>query len=542
MGRGEMSRKNRRKQPITEAAPVRDTEGVRVTEYQFQDIREGIEQLKAEGAAAGMIGLVESVVTHATRFMESWATEETNWIPIYKQGRGDVGDKDVANIEAIIRRSRYLYELGSHYGGAIDLVADYICGRDPRVHIKHDNLTAQKELRDEWKLYENDETFDFGGTLYEAIIRVLRDGLSLPRMIRPDRQVSQLVQWRFIDVLRLAAPDKTQPPTDQSWSHGIATLKSDASVVLGYFVKDSDKMIPAADVVQLKIGVDSDVKVGLPFLYRSTEDIMKLRRWLDSRFVLNLIRSALVIIREQKNAAPGQNARSANTIKAGETSGLDVNKNPITRERSQWQAGTTIFAAPGTEFKMPAQNIGADDAYEDGRALILTAARGANMPEYWFGGDASNANLASLQVAEAPGIISMLGWQAWAMKQAVKMVRRTLAVNPKLKDYLPGATIEVRAPSIAIRDRLKDTQANQIEKMNGVLSRRTWQQNSGYDPEVEDENTAEEQTESPEVDPATDPTGLADKIRSKDPGAGGSGDPVPAGAKPKRGRGKGSAE
>lgn len=537
-----MSRKNRRNRQLVESAPARDTEGVRVTEYEFVGIKESLEALKAEGAAAGMIGLVESVVKQATRFMESWANEESNWIPIYKHGRGDFGDKDVDNIEAIIRRSRYQYELGSHYGGGIDLVADYICGRDPRVHIKHDNKAAQQALRDEWKLYENDEEFDFGGKFYEAIIRVLRDGLSLPRMIRPDRQVSQLVQWRFIDVLRLAAPDNKQPPNDQSWSHGIATLKSDASVVLGYFVKDSAAMIPAADVVQLKIGVDSDVKVGLPFLYRSTEDIIKLRRWLDSRFVLNLIRSALVIIREQKNAAPGQNARAANTIKAGTTSGVDVNKNPISRERSQWQPGTTIFAAPGTEFKMPGQNIHADDAYEDGRALILSAARGANMPEYWFGGDASNANLASLQVAEAPGIISMLGWQVWAMKQARRMVRRTLGANPKLVEYLKDATIEVRAPSIAIRDRHKETQANQIEKMNGVLSRRTWQQNSGYDPEVEDENTAEEQTESPEVDPAKDPSGLAGKIRRNDGGEPGAGDPVPAGSGSKRRSRKGGAE
>jgi hypothetical protein len=63
---------------------------------------------------------------------------------------------------------------------------------------------------------------------------------------------------------------------------------------------------------------------------------------------------------------------------------------------------------------------------------------------------------------------------------------------------LPGRSceqieIQVAAPSLPVRDQLKEAQAFQIEHAAGILSAQTWSQRRGldYDQEQENRTTAE---------------------------------------------------
>jgi capsid protein len=111
------------------------------------------------------------------------------------------------------------------------------------------------------------------------------------------------------------------------------------------------------------------------------------------------------------------------------------------------------------------------------------------MPEFMLSSDASNANYSSTMVAEGPAVKMFDRLQHEMIEDDVALLRRVIghavASGRLPADSLVSVDIRGIPPTLAVRDRLKDAQADQILVRNGAMSVATMSMRSGLDPEQE---------------------------------------------------------
>ena len=111
------------------------------------------------------------------------------------------------------------------------------------------------------------------------------------------------------------------------------------------------------------------------------------------------------------------------------------------------------------------------------------------MPEFMLTSDASNANYASTMVAEGPAVKRFQRLQHEMIEDDRQVMWRVLAGAVEAgrlpAEALRSIDIQAIAPTLAVRDRLKDAQADQILLRNGAMSAQTMAMRHGLDPDRE---------------------------------------------------------
>ena len=111
------------------------------------------------------------------------------------------------------------------------------------------------------------------------------------------------------------------------------------------------------------------------------------------------------------------------------------------------------------------------------------------MPEFMLTSDASNANYASTMVAEGPAVKMFQRLQHEMIEDDLELLRRVVGHAAAAGRLPSDATREVdlRAipPTLAVRDRLREAQADQILVRHGAMSIATMATRHGLDPEQE---------------------------------------------------------
>jgi len=111
------------------------------------------------------------------------------------------------------------------------------------------------------------------------------------------------------------------------------------------------------------------------------------------------------------------------------------------------------------------------------------------MPEFMLTSDASNANYASTMVAEGPAVKMFQRLQQETIEDDLEVMRRVLSAAADAghlpRDVLGLVELQAVPPSLAVRDRLKDAQADQILLRGGVMSAQTMALRHGLDPDRE---------------------------------------------------------
>ena len=97
------------------------------------------------------------------------------------------------------------------------------------------------------------------------------------------------------------------------------------------------------------------------------------------------------------------------------------------------------------------------------------------MPEFMLTSDASNASYSSTMVAEGPAVRMFQRLQHDMLEDDREVMRRVVAHAVQLRPPGRGnakASWKFRpfAPSLAVRDRLREAQADQILVRNGAMS------------------------------------------------------------------------
>ncbi len=298
----------------------------------------------------------------------------------------------------------------------------------------------------------------------EIVRRRDRDGECFLRLFTA---ADGAVEVRFIEPDQVATPPKYAGLPEHSL--GIVTRPHDVETVEGYYV--DGLLVPAREVQHRKLGVDANVKRGLPLFYPVRKNLRRAEKLLRNMSVVAEVQSAIAIIRKHASAtAAGIGQFVADTADASMT-------NPATGRTSHFRhfgPGTILDASGGIDYEFPAAGIDAGRYVTVLQAELRAIAARLVMPEFMLTSDASNANYSSTMVAEGPAVRMFERLQHELVVDDLEVFCRVLHAAISAGRLPPEAASDVELtavpPTLAVRDRLRDAQADQILVRNGAMS------------------------------------------------------------------------
>ncbi|TWT51535.1 Phage portal protein, lambda family [Thalassoglobus neptunius] len=399
---------------------------------------------------------------------------------------------------------RKLIQENPHASNILRTLECYVTG--PGLRFKHECVCKSNRMTD-----VEDDVLEAADHLWEAFLqnadghyspqeharRTWRDGECF---IRKFGKESWPPAVRFVDPERFGATPQEPDP------QGIVTAAHDVETPLAYLYTSRsgqdgfDGMradrIPAGEILQTRIGVDSNEKRGRSLFAAILEPLIAYSKWMETELLARKLQSSIVLWRKVQGSSQTADAFADNA-------GSGTTWNGQRRERFSPGSILTTNHATDIQFLQPNTNFG--DAASLGRMLLLSIAAGAGLPEFMLTSDASNGNFASTMVAEGPAVKYFQSQQEFFSKEFTRMWRWIMqdAVDLGLLpvDFFERVTIKWTFPGLVNRDRPKErlTDARLVE--TGILSRAEVARRDGVDPVVmESERRRERGTESDSSD------------------------------------------
>jgi capsid protein len=313
----------------------------------------------------------------------------------------------------------------------------------------------------------------------EIVRRRDRDGEVFLRLFVTPEGMTRV---RFVEPSQVATTPRQA--NDPSASFGVQTDADDVETVHGYYV--DGRFVDAALIQHRKANVDANVKRGLPLFYPVRKNLRRSEKLLRNMSVVAGIQSAIAIIRKHgagtrstvQQFVQGQADASVAGPGAGRTSHFQ-----------RYAPGTILDAFAGTDYQFPAASIDAARYVVVLQAELRAIAARLVMPEFMLTSDASNANYASTMVAEGPAVRMFDRLQHEMIEDDLELlsrvVRAAVDAGRLPSEALTEIDIEGIPPSLAVRDRLKEAQADQILVRNQAMSPQTMSLRHGLDAEKE---------------------------------------------------------
>ena len=323
----------------------------------------------------------------------------------------------------------------------------------------------------------------------EIVRRKDRDGECFLRLFPAADGTTRV---RFVEPAQVAAPNDRQ--ADLAASFGVQTDPADVENVLGYWI--DGRLVDAAEIQHRKANVDANVKRGLPLFYPVRKNLRRAEKLLRNMSVVAEIQSAIAVIRKHNAAtAAGLADFVANQADLSVASGATGRMSHFRR----YAPGTILDAASGTDYEFPAAGIDAGRYVTVLQAELRAIASRLVMPEFMLTSDASNANYSSTMVAEGPAVKMFDRLQHEMLRDDIELLWRVIghavAAGRLSSDAFSSVEIRGIPPTLAVRDRLKDAQADQILVRNGAMSIATMAMRNGLDPEQEQQLIARSATQ-----------------------------------------------
>jgi capsid protein len=286
------------------------------------------------------------------------------------------------------------------------------------------------------------------------------------------------VRVRFVEPEQVTTPP--QAVDDRAASFGILTDAADVETVRGYFV--DGKLVRADEIQHRKENVDANVKRGIPLFFPVRKNLRRAEKLLRNMSVVAEIQSAIAIIRKHASGTRGALEQFAHD-------GADVCE-PRPGGRAgyfrRYGPGTILDVLGDTDYQFPASGLDAGRYVTVLQAELRAIASRLVMPEFMLTSDASNANYASTMVAEGPAVRMFERMQHDMIEDDVKVMWRVVggAVDSGrlTREALTSVDIQCLPPPLAVRDRLKEVQADRILVQSGAMSVQTMAARNGLDP------------------------------------------------------------
>jgi len=288
------------------------------------------------------------------------------------------------------------------------------------------------------------------------------------------------VRVRFVEPAQVSTPPAQAG--DPAASFGVQTDGEDVETVLGYWI--DGRWVEASSIQHRKANVDANVKRGLPLYYPVRKNLRRAEKLLRNMSVVAEIQSAIAIIRKHAHAA-----RAGVQQFVQDQADAALGSQGKTTYFRRYAPGTILDASAGIDYQFPAAAIDASRYVVVLQAELRAIASRLVMPEFMLTSDASNANYASTMVAEGPAVKMFQRLQQEMIEEDVEVMRRVLVAAVEAgrlpAGTLQGVQVQGIAPSLAVRDRLRDAQADQILVRSGAMSVQTLAVRHGLDPDHE---------------------------------------------------------
>jgi len=322
----------------------------------------------------------------------------------------------------------------------------------------------------------------------EIVRRKDRDGEVFLRFFK-NTEKGLLV--RAVEPSQVSKPDAS---TDDNASYGIVTEPDDVETVTGYWI--DGELVDAAEIQHRKLGVDANVKRGIPLFFPCSKDLQRVDTIQRNMAVMSTIQSAIAMIRKHASA-------TATAISNFVANNADVQTTSpytkATKYHKKFGAGTILDADQGIEYEFPSSKVRPDAFIGVRDAILRSVASRLVMPEFMLTSDASNANYSSTMVAEGPAVkqFNRLQWDMIEDDREVIELALDLAVEQgKLSLEAREATeVDVEPPRLETRDRAVETEADMKLVTNKVMSKHTAAIRQDLDPDTE-RDLIEKETEA----------------------------------------------
>ena len=298
----------------------------------------------------------------------------------------------------------------------------------------------------------------------EIVRRRDRDGEAFLRLFV---DTDGMTHVRFIEPEQIVAP--TDKENDPTVTFGIRTDPNDVETVLDYCIDET--WVAASTIQHRKANVDANVKRGLPLFYPVRKNLRRAEKVLRNMSIVAEIQSAIAIIRKHHSGTRG-------AIDQFVQNGADKTyTDPTTGKTShfrRYSPGTILDAFADTEYQFPASAIDASRYVEVLQAELRAIAARLVMPEFMLSSNASNANYASTMVAEGPAVRMFERLQHDLIVDDLDLFDRVLHAAVQAgripHDTLAQVAVQATPPNLAVRDRLREVQADQILVRNGAMT------------------------------------------------------------------------
>ncbi len=293
--------------------------------------------------------------------------------------------------------------------------------------------------------------------------------------------------------LRFVEPDQVRTPSLHTNSSartelfhdrlGIRTDARDVENTYGFWI--DDELIPACEIQHRKANVDFNVRRGIPLFYPVRKNLRRAEKLLRNMSIVAEIQSAIAIIRKH-NGATRSGIESYVASSADRTYPAG---NPSTGSGPKYfrnySPGTILDTSAGVDYQFPAATVDAARYVTILQAELRAIASRLVMPEFMLTSDASNANYASTMIAEGPAVRMFERLQHELLREDHFVMRRVMQhavqAGAFTQDNISQTFVRITPPTLSVRDRLRETQADRILVELGAMSVQTMAQRHGLD-------------------------------------------------------------
>lgn len=286
---------------------------------------------------------------------------------------------------------------------------------------------------------------------------------------------------------------------------GIRVDEDDPQTVIGYWWRpiwklgEQPELLPADDVIHIKIGADSGARRGLPALFCVRHMLRHFDTWIQQSLKHQKIQSMIAVLRQWDKATPDavSNFQASNVFRSTNMStpaGNNFNYNTQ-------QLLPFVDAPRGMTMNpfVPAGNYG--DSEILARRVLLAVASGENMSECMVTGDAANANYASSRIAQIPAFRGFEATQGrWSGR--VELVYHRWLATEAILGRQDAVTEECQLDCHVTPNPLPPFEMENTFGMitnlygSGLITKRTAQEKLGIDLQMEEEREGKEQAKA----------------------------------------------
>jgi hypothetical protein len=326
----------------------------------------------------------------------------------------------------------------------------------------------------------------------EKITRLDRDGEYFLRFFENHRD--GILRVRFVEPLLVRTPPGLGPEGGV-W-FGIAFEGEDYETPVRYHVRPAtfdgssftaDQIarwtagVQADDIQHRTANVDLGSPRGLPTTYALQESLTQATSTRKSMGRLVDVRARIALIRKQVNATLSQIQPLLNRNRSGSIQGTDG----ITRSAFQLPYGSIMDTNDQRQYEFPAQNIETDKIVHSLKADLQAVAAALGLADFVLAAD-SLSSFSNALVKEGPMDRSISRLQQDVIDDDIEVYERALTVAAGA-GRLPGDVLEIvridlLPPSVIARNRIQDTQADEILVRNGAMSSETMAMRANLDP------------------------------------------------------------